>query len=80
MKPSWTMGMIRLAKWLGLPAPLITLLNSLFVQYVIIGVISTIVVGLSAGIGAGIGIGCNQEPPRFCPFQDTTPATTPDRE
>ena len=79
MKPSWNMRMIRASERIGLPAPLIAVLNYLGVKGVIISVISTVVVGLSAGIGAGVGIGCNQQPPHFCPFQDTTPATTPDR-
>ena len=67
--------MIRASERIGLPARLIALLNYLGVKGVIISAISTIAVGFIAGIGAGIGIGCNQEPPRFCPFQDT-----PDRE
>ena len=78
MKPSWTMGMIRLAKWLGLPAWLVAWLSYPAVQSVIIGVISTIVVGLVGGIG--MGIGCNHEPPRFCPPAFLPTAPTPERE
>ena len=76
MKPSWNMRMIRASERIGLPAPLIAVLNYLGVKGVIISVISAIVVGFSAGIG----IGCNLEPPRFCPPALLPPAPTPESE